>query len=163
MVRRRGKLHMTIIPAIRELIESGPLAHVTTLNADGSPQVSVVWVGIDGNELITAHMGEWQKVKNLRNDPRVALSLPGRGKNAMGLQEYLVVYGRGRRGRGPSAASSNLPGPRRRLPSRTAPQQARLHRAHHAGTLRGHWSVAASAALTLPECAASAQRLPRGD
>jgi hypothetical protein len=56
----------------------------------------VVWVGIDGNEFVTAHMGEWQKVKNLRNDPRVALSLLGRGKNAMGLQEYLVVYGRAR-------------------------------------------------------------------
>jgi hypothetical protein len=56
----------------------------------------VVWVGIDGNEFVTAHMGEWQKVKNLRNDPRVALSLLGRGKNAMGLQEYLVVYGTAR-------------------------------------------------------------------
>jgi Pyridoxamine 5'-phosphate oxidase len=72
---------MTITPAIRELIESGPLAHVTTLN---------------GNEFLTAHMGEWQKVKNLRKDPRVALSLLGRGKNAMGLQEYLVVYGQAR-------------------------------------------------------------------
>ena len=87
---------MTITPAIRELIGSGPLAHVTTLNTDGSPQVSVVWVGIDGNEFVTAHMGEWQKVKNLRKDPRVALSLLGRGKNAMGLQEYLVVYGKAR-------------------------------------------------------------------
>jgi PPOX class probable F420-dependent enzyme len=87
---------MTITPAIQELIDSGPLAHVTTLNTDGSPQVSVVWVGIEGNEFVTAHMGEWQKVKNLRNDPRVALSLLGRGRNAMGLQEYLVVYGRAR-------------------------------------------------------------------
>jgi PPOX class probable F420-dependent enzyme len=87
---------MSITPAIRQLIDSGPLAHVTTLNTDGSPQVSVVWVGIDGNEFVTAHMGEWQKVKNLRNDPRVALSLLGQRKNAMGLQEYLVVYGKAR-------------------------------------------------------------------
>ena len=87
---------MVIPSAIRELIESGTLAHVTTLNSDGSPQVSVVWVGVDGNEFITAHLGEWQKVKNLRKDPRVALSLLGRGKNAMGLQEYLVVYGKAR-------------------------------------------------------------------
>jgi PPOX class probable F420-dependent enzyme len=95
---------MMITPAIRELIESGPLAHVTTLNTDGSPQVSVVWVGIDGNEFVTAHMAEWQKVKNLRRDPRVALSLIGRGKNAMGLQEYLVVYGRARITEGGAAA-----------------------------------------------------------
>jgi Pyridoxamine 5'-phosphate oxidase len=53
---------MTMTSAIRELIDSGPLAHVTTLNADGSPQVSVVWVGIDGNEFVTGHMGEWQKI-----------------------------------------------------------------------------------------------------
>ena len=71
---------MAITPAIRELIDSGPLAHVTTLNPDGSPQVSVVWVAIDGDEFVTAHMGEWQKIKNLRNDPRVALSLLGRGR-----------------------------------------------------------------------------------
>jgi PPOX class probable F420-dependent enzyme len=95
---------MIITPAIRELIDSGPLAHVTTLNTDGSPQVSVVWVGLDGNEFVTAHMGEWQKVKNLRKDPRVALSLLGRGKNAMGLQEYLVVYGRARITEGGAAA-----------------------------------------------------------
>jgi PPOX class probable F420-dependent enzyme len=87
---------MTITPAIRELIDSGPLAHVTTLNTDGSPQVSVVWVGIDGNEFVTGHMGEWQKIKNLQKDPRVALSLLGRQKNAMGLQEYLVIYGKAR-------------------------------------------------------------------
>ena len=87
---------MTISPAIRELIDSGPLAHLTTLNSDGSPQVAVVGVGVDGNEFVTAHTGEWQKVKNIRKDPRVAFSLLGRGKNAMGLQEYLVVYGKAR-------------------------------------------------------------------
>jgi PPOX class probable F420-dependent enzyme len=77
---------------------------VVTLNADGSPQVSVVWVGVDGDEFVTAHMGEWQKVKNLRRDPRVALSLLGRGKNAMGLQDYLVVYGTARITEGGAAA-----------------------------------------------------------
>lgn len=85
-----------ITPEIRSLIDTGPLTHVTTLNADGSPQVSVVWLGIDGDEFVTAHMGAWQKVKNLRRDPRIALSLLGRGKNAMGLEEYLVIYGKAR-------------------------------------------------------------------
>ena len=56
----------------------------------------MVWVGIDGNEFVTGHMGEWQKIKNLQKDPRLALSLLGRGKNTMGLQEYLVVYGKAR-------------------------------------------------------------------
>src|SRR5882724_1848054 len=81
---------------IRELIATGPLAHLTTLNLNGSPQVTVVWVGIENDEFVIGHMGVWQKVKNVRHDPRVALSLLGRGKNPMGLQEYLVVYGRAR-------------------------------------------------------------------
>ena len=31
----------------RELIEAGPLAHLSTISADGSPQVTVIWVGLD--------------------------------------------------------------------------------------------------------------------
>jgi PPOX class probable F420-dependent enzyme len=85
---------MPSIPAsIHTLLATGPHAHLTTLNADGSPQVTVVWVGIQDNELVCAHMSAYQKVKNLRRDPRVVLSLLGQGRNALGLQEYLVVYG----------------------------------------------------------------------
>jgi PPOX class probable F420-dependent enzyme len=87
---------MQIPESIRDLIAAGPQAHLTTLNPDGSPQVTVVWVGIEDDEFVIGHMGVWQKVKNIRRDPRVALSLLGRGKNPMGLQEYLVIYGRAR-------------------------------------------------------------------
>ena len=77
-----------IIPAtVRQLVATGPLAHLTTLNADGSPQVTVVWVGLEDEELLLGHMGIWQKVKNIRRNPRVALSMLGRGKNPMGLPE----------------------------------------------------------------------------
>jgi len=95
---------MVIPDNIRQLIATGPLAHLTTLNADGSPQVSVVWVGMEGDEFVIGHMGVWQKVKNVRRDPRVALSLLGHGKNAMGLPEYLVVYGEARITEGGAAA-----------------------------------------------------------
>ncbi len=62
----------------RELIESGALAHLVTLNEDGSPQVTCVWVGIDGDELVSAHLAAGQqKLRNVRRDPRVALSLEG--------------------------------------------------------------------------------------
>lgn len=88
---------MTAIPeSLRELIATGPYGHLTTLNRDGSPQVSVVWVGIDGDEFVTGHMGAWQKVKNVRRDPRVCLSMLGHDKNAMGLLEYAIVYGNAR-------------------------------------------------------------------
>ena len=84
---------MIIPTSVRELIASGPLAHLTTINLDGSPQVTVVWVGIEDDEFVCAHMGVWKKVQNMQREPRVALSMLGHGKNALGLQEYLVVYG----------------------------------------------------------------------
>ncbi|HVN89572.1 MAG TPA: PPOX class F420-dependent oxidoreductase [Candidatus Binataceae bacterium] len=87
---------MQIPQSIRELIAQGPNAHLTTLNADGSPQVTVVWVGIENEEFIIGHMGVWQKVKNMRRDPRVVLSMLAPNKNAQGLQEYLVVRGNAR-------------------------------------------------------------------
>jgi PPOX class probable F420-dependent enzyme len=63
-------------PAARTALRSGHLAHLVTLNADGSPQVSVVWVGLDGDEIVSGHLGAWQKIRNVGRDPRVALSLP---------------------------------------------------------------------------------------
>jgi PPOX class probable F420-dependent enzyme len=78
----------------RELIESGALAHLVTLNRDGSPQVSCVWVGLDGDELVAGHLPEHQKIRNIRRDPRVAVSLQGTRIHPPGLKEYLVVHGR---------------------------------------------------------------------
>ena len=84
---------MEIPDSIRDLVAGGPLAHLTTVNRDGSPQVSLVWVGIEGVEFVCAHMAESRKVKNVRSDGRVALSFLGNETNAMGLREYVVVYG----------------------------------------------------------------------
>jgi PPOX class probable F420-dependent enzyme len=80
----------------RAVLQSPALAHLVTLNADGSPQVTVVWVGLDGDEIVAAHLPEHRKVRNIRNDSRVALSVETQTRNAMGLTEYLVVYGTAR-------------------------------------------------------------------
>jgi len=87
---------MTIPESVRTLVASGPLAHLATLNRDGSPQVTVVWVAIEGDEIVSAHLDLHQKIKNIRRDPRVAVSLLAPTKNAIGLQQYLVVYGEAR-------------------------------------------------------------------
>ena len=87
---------MEILESIRKLIAKGPLAHLTTLNSKGGPQVTVVWVGIENEEFVISHLAIHQKVKNIRRDPRVALSLLGDKTNAQGLREYLVVYGNAR-------------------------------------------------------------------
>src|ERR1700752_1980756 len=89
--------------AARAAITSGRLAHLVTLNPDGSPQVSVVWVGLDGDEIVSGHLDDRQKLRNVRRDPRVVLSLDT-GVNAMGLGEYLVVRGTGRVTGGGAAA-----------------------------------------------------------
>ena len=78
------------------MLESDRLAHFVTLNPDGSPQVTCVWVGLEGDEIVSGHLGTRQKVRNVERDPRVALSIEAKGTNELGLQEYLVVHGRGR-------------------------------------------------------------------
>jgi PPOX class probable F420-dependent enzyme len=81
---------------IRNLIESGALAHLVTLNRDGSPQVTLVWIGLEGDEIVAGHLPKNQKVKNILRDPRVAISLETDTKSAMGLTEYAVLYGKAR-------------------------------------------------------------------
>jgi PPOX class probable F420-dependent enzyme len=80
----------------RELIESGALGHLVTINADGSPQVSCVWIGIEGDELVSGHLGRYQKVRNVERDPRVAVSFEGTRIHPPGLKEHLVARGRAR-------------------------------------------------------------------
>jgi PPOX class probable F420-dependent enzyme len=81
----------------RALIESGRLAHLVTLNPDGSPQVSCVWVGLEDGEILSAHLRDTQqKLRNVRRDPRVSLSIEGTELQPPGLLQYLVVHGRAR-------------------------------------------------------------------
>ncbi|HLM32713.1 MAG TPA: PPOX class F420-dependent oxidoreductase [Gaiellaceae bacterium] len=88
---------MTVLPdSAREVLESDGLAHLVTLNPDGSPQVTCVWVGLEDDEIVCAHLGRFQKVKNIERDPRVALSVEAPGENAIGLKHYLVVHGKAR-------------------------------------------------------------------
>jgi len=81
---------------LRTLIESGPLAHLVTLNRDGSPQVTIVWIGLDGDEIVCGHLFEHRKVRNIRRDPTVVLSLEAPGTNSVGMRDYAVLYGRAR-------------------------------------------------------------------
>jgi PPOX class probable F420-dependent enzyme len=81
---------------VRAALTAGHLAHLVTLEPDGSPQVSIVWVGLDGDEIVSGHLGGRRKLDNVRRDPRVALSLETGGQEPPGLDRYLVVHGRGR-------------------------------------------------------------------
>jgi PPOX class probable F420-dependent enzyme len=88
---------MTIIPeSVRAVLESSALAHLVTLEPDGSPQVSIIWVGLDGEEIVAGHLAERRKVRNIRHDPRVVLSFEANSHNERGLVEYLVIHGTAR-------------------------------------------------------------------
>jgi len=95
---------MQLPASARELINSSAHAHLVTLNEDGSPQVTLVWAGMDGDDIVTAHLFETHKVRNIKNDGRVAISFQSPTTSAMGLDEYLVVYGRGTLEEGGAAA-----------------------------------------------------------
>lgn len=81
---------------VRAALTSGHLAHLVTLEPDGRPQVSIVWVGLDHDEIVSGHLGDRRKLENVRRDPRVALSMETGGTDPSGLARYLVVHGRAR-------------------------------------------------------------------
>ena len=86
---------MILNDTVRQALTSGHLVHLVTLNKDGSPPVSIVWVGLDGDEIVCAHQNLYQKLKNIQRDARVALSMITGGKTD-GLDNYLVINGRAR-------------------------------------------------------------------
>ncbi len=79
---------------LRELIASGPMAHLSTINADGSPQVTVIWIGLDGDDLVSGHMSWQAKLRNIERDPRVVLSFDAPRVPGVFLNEYAVLRAR---------------------------------------------------------------------
>jgi PPOX class probable F420-dependent enzyme len=124
--------------AARHLLESDALAQVVTLDADGGPQVTAAWVGLEANEIVIATLPDQRKLENLRRDPRIALSVPATTRNDFGLLEYLVVYGTARVTEGgapellqrlahtylgPDVVFPNMPDPPRGFVTRVTPER----------------------------------------
>jgi len=90
---------MKLNDAARELIGEGTDAILVTLNADGSPQVSTIWMALestaDGDELVSAHLNEYVKTRNVRRDPRVAVTILAPAKPNQ-LRDYLTITGSAR-------------------------------------------------------------------
>ncbi len=88
---------MTLLPQTAvNLIESGANAHLVTINVDGSPQVSLIWPGVDNGEIVVGHLRFHQKLRNVTRDPRVVVSIEGSGRNRLGLRDYLAINGTAR-------------------------------------------------------------------
>jgi PPOX class probable F420-dependent enzyme len=86
---------VSVLPGeLRDLVESGPMAHLSTINADDSPQVTVIWIGLDGDDLVSGHMSRNVKLRNIERDPRVVLSFDGPRVAGAFLNEYAVLPAR---------------------------------------------------------------------
>ncbi len=93
-------------PELRALIEAGPLTHLSTINPDGSPQVTVIWIGLDGEQIVSGHMSLQRKLRNIERDPRVVLSFDAPRDKAAFLNPYAVL--RARASAEPSEAAWDL-------------------------------------------------------
>jgi PPOX class probable F420-dependent enzyme len=87
---------MEIPEPARAVLAGDALAHLVTLNGDGSPLVTCAWARLDGDEVVIATLGDQAKLRNIRRDPRVVLSFQTGQANAYGLAHYLVLYGTAR-------------------------------------------------------------------
>ena len=87
---------MRVPDEARRILESDSLAHVTTIDPDGRPQTTLAWVGLEGDEVVFATLPDQRKLRNLRRDPRITISIQTERVTVYGLHEYLVIYGTAR-------------------------------------------------------------------
>ena len=59
----------------RKLLDGKNFATVATVNPDGGPQASVVWILRDGDTVLFSAVASRRKVLNLTRDPRVSLTV----------------------------------------------------------------------------------------
>ena len=78
-----------ITPAVRQFLATQRNLVMSTVRADGSPQISPVWYRFDGQAFIISTTKATAKWRNVQRDPRVALCVdePDTGR-------MVVAYGR---------------------------------------------------------------------
>jgi PPOX class probable F420-dependent enzyme len=123
--------------------------HVTTIDPDGTPHVTLAWAGVDGDEIVMAtffNLGQ-RKLRNLRRDPRVVLSVQAKTFEGQGLWPYAVVQGRvDRIAEGGALAvmdrlSQYYIGPGQQYPMREVPEGIVLHVAVDRIYGQGPWAA----------------------
>jgi len=83
---------ITLPKQLRDLVELGPLTYVSTTNADGSPHVTAIWIGLDGDDLISTHMRFNAKLRNMRLDPRVVLSFAPPQRPGDWMSPHAIIH-----------------------------------------------------------------------
>jgi PPOX class probable F420-dependent enzyme len=62
-------------PDVRRVLDGNPIAHLATVLPDGAPHSVPIWIGTHGDHVAMLTGPDSRKARNLRRDPRVAISL----------------------------------------------------------------------------------------
>jgi PPOX class probable F420-dependent enzyme len=121
--------------AVRTLLDEPNYAVLGTINPDGSPQTSLVWIGTDGDDVVISTAARRRKERNIQRDPRVSLSVwdradPERYAEIRGLatiqpdpgRELAVLLGEKYEGPGGGQKFLDLPAEVVRVTIRITPQ-----------------------------------------
>ncbi|HJY00450.1 MAG TPA: PPOX class F420-dependent oxidoreductase [Streptosporangiaceae bacterium] len=68
-------MSISLSDATLALLDGKNYAILATINPDGSPQTSVLWVGRDGNDLLFSTVAGRVKHRNMERDPRVSVTV----------------------------------------------------------------------------------------
>ena len=78
--------------SVKKLLQDKAYGHVVTFNTQGNPQLTMVWMDVDGNEVLFNTAEGRKKLQNLRRDPHIVVSVQDRNDP----QAYAVFHGKGR-------------------------------------------------------------------
>ena len=81
---------VTLPPSLKKVLEDKAYGHVVTFNAQGKPQLTMVWMDVDGDEALFNTAEGRLKPQNLRRDPRIVVSVQDRNDP----QAYAVLHGK---------------------------------------------------------------------
>ena len=75
---------------VKKILQEKAYGHVITFDAQGKPQVTMVWADADGDEVVFNTAEGRLKPRNLRRDPRIIISVQDRSEP----QSYMVFHGK---------------------------------------------------------------------
>jgi PPOX class probable F420-dependent enzyme len=138
---------MATIPAsVRELLTTGPLVTLATIDEDGSPYITLTLADVDGDEIVFATFFELdqRKLRNIRRDSRVAISFAAKEHTGEGLHPYVSIKGHARITEGGALEvmdrlAPHYFGPGAVYPMRDVPPGAVIHVTVEEVTGQGPW------------------------
>jgi PPOX class probable F420-dependent enzyme len=78
--------------SLKRMLQDKAYGHIVTFNAKGNPEVTMVWIDVEGDEVLFNTAEGRRKPDNIRHDPRVIVSVQDRNSP----QNYAVFHGKGR-------------------------------------------------------------------